>query len=83
MESMEVIITVGQVFLFSVSQTCRRIILPTPCGWLRCVSGSAEDLGLKANTLFAGEGPPAFSFPLSLWLAVFERVSASSAWLPE
>lgn len=53
MEGMEVINAVHQIFPFLISQTCCRIILSVPCGWLRHVSNSNNELGLEVNT-FAG-----------------------------
>ena len=82
-EGVEAIIAVCQIFLFSISQTYGRIILPIRYGWLGCVSSCDEALGLKVNTYLQEENPPEFSFLLSLWLAAFESVSAPSVWLPE
>lgn len=59
----------------AVSQTHCRILLPVLCVWLGHVSSSDEGLDLEENTYLQEEDLLAFSSPLSLWLAVFERGS--------
>lgn len=77
-EGVEAIIAVCQIFLFSISQTYGRIILPIPEGWQGCVSSCDEDLGLNVNTFLQEENPPQFSLLLSPWLAVLECVCSVS-----